>query len=277
MFMTYFKLLCFFIVGACVAGVVTNRKERRTRFIGALCVLSVGCVLLIGTVLGVKVYDFRDDLQCLCGLCMGFQNAALCAITAFSRTTHVTGNMANVGICLGQASNPAKVTTALLFKLKANAVLTLTFLVGVIFHMLLSLIMSGTARWLIVPAIGLILLALVEIFFDNAGERAETISASSTPGSGLGLQADELEILSELACAGGFTDTCANLPYHADQRKALVLPTMSPGSEIFLQTSFLRRRAGTFAGTGREPANMERRESGDSSLELPLRRHASEP
>jgi uncharacterized membrane protein len=238
LFVTNLVLCSCFFVGNCVAGAIANTDARKTRRVGAYSLFVVGCVLIMGSILGYlsadgreKAYfshNFAGELQHLCGLAMGFQNAILCAITGFARTTHMTGPMANFGICLGQASNPEKVTSALVFKLKANLVLFLLFVVGVVLESLTMEYFPGEARWVSVPAFGLMCLAGIELFTESKQKRARLMQGIS--------EEDEMEDLRDLACAGGFTDSIVNI---RSSSAAGLTPSRSRFRNLQLPVSFI--------------------------------------
>jgi uncharacterized membrane protein YoaK (UPF0700 family) len=215
LFDTNLKLCACFTLGTILAGIVTRQPHSRTPLTGSFSLMIVAVVLILGVGLNVRYHHYTEELQHLCGLCMGFQNGVLCAITGFARTTHMSGPLANVGICFGQASNPEKATPPLLFKLKANLILSVAFFVGIVLEDLIIEALPGQFRWIVFPALILLAMAL----FEQLRERRllcklQKTQALTPMGAGTRLiqeELDQLHELRQLGCAGGFADCVANV------------------------------------------------------------------
>lgn len=195
---------------------------------GAVILVIVGTTLLIwGALFGVGMSDCMLQLCCTS---FALLNGVMSAITGFARIGHFTGVLMNVGLLIGQLTNPENHKPEIWWKLKQSCNLVLCWCLGTASQCLLCNALRNTKYvifkkswvYLMFPGAGMVLLGSLRLFIramrihklaaaeallDPVSDDGQPVPARGRLGGRRVALVDNLvlETLQNLGGAGGFT------------------------------------------------------------------------
>lgn len=125
----------FWLLGAILSGIVTRHPADRSHKTGSLALAFAGSFIALYAVL-VAVGMPSYYVQLLCFIC-AFLNGVMSSTTGFARTGHFTGVLMNIGLLIGQLTNPENNKPEMHWKLRQSCYLLISFVCGTMTQSLL--------------------------------------------------------------------------------------------------------------------------------------------